>query len=372
MSNSAQINSYIPDYLVTPGEVLDEYLESYGMTQAELSDRTGLAKKTINEIIKGKSPITPSTALKLERSLGRPAHFWSNLERQYQDEIARIAEQEQMGSCLEWLKKFPVNKMIRYGWIPKAKDKLDQLSFLLDFFGVASPAQWERVWEMYQVAYRQSKHFEKCAESLSAWLRKGEIEALQIDCSEFDRTRFQGIINEIRELTREKPEIFVPILVRKCASAGVAVVFVPELPGTRVYGATRWLRGRAVVQLSLRYKSNDHLWFTFFHEAAHILKHGRKEIFIEGNCLDKEKEKEADNFARDKLIPPSDLKFFLSNWDGQSLKPIEKFADKLEIAPGIIVGRLQHDNLLDPDTGNKLKVFYNWETFEKGTLCNIL
>lgn len=74
-------NQYVPDYLVSPGEILAEYLEAYGMTQTELADRTGLTKKTINEIIRGKSPITPETALKLERSLGRPAHFWNNLGR---------------------------------------------------------------------------------------------------------------------------------------------------------------------------------------------------------------------------------------------------------------------------------------------------
>ncbi len=80
-----RVNQYVPDYLVFPGEVLEEYLESYGMTQTELAARTGLTKKTINGIIKGKSPITSETALKLESSLGRPAHFWNNLERQFQE-----------------------------------------------------------------------------------------------------------------------------------------------------------------------------------------------------------------------------------------------------------------------------------------------
>ncbi len=352
-------DQYVPDYLVTPGEVLEEYLETYGMTQAELATRTGLAKKTINEIIKGKAPITPETALKLERSLGRPAHFWNNLERQFQEDRTRLAEKDRLQSRLDWLKKVPVNAMAKLGWITKRPDKISQLEEVLRFFGVASPEQWETVWLEHQIAYRQTQRFETCAESVSAWLRKGEIEARKIQCAPFDKKRFQTTLEEIRGLTRETPQGFRPRLVELCASAGVAVVFVPELPKSGVYGATRWLGEKAVIQLSLRYKSNDHLWFTFFHEAGHIIKHGRKEVFVEGNGLDGEKEEEANAFARDRLIPPAALRRFLAKWN-RSNAQIEAFARRIGIAPGIVVGRLQHDGALHKSHGNGLKVFYRW------------
>ncbi len=353
-------NKYIPDYIVFPGDILEDYLENLGMTQAELAARTGLTKKTINEIIKGKAPITHETALKFERALDRPAHFWNNLERQFQEDRTRLAEQKRLKSWLNWLKKVPVNAMAKRGWISKHRDKYEQLETVLRFFGVASPEQWHEIWQEYQVAYRQTQRFETSAESMSAWLRRGEIEARESRCAPFDRKRFQAILNDIRKLTRELPDIFVPELVDLTASAGVAVVFVPELPNTGVYGATRWLKGRAIIQLSLRYKSNDHLWFTFFHEAGHILKHGRKEIFIEGNGLDGEKEKEANAFARDKLIPPAVYRRFISTWDGHSLEPVQRFANEIDIAPGIVVGRLQHEEHLPKSHGNKLKVFYRW------------
>lgn len=358
----AQTNSFVPDYLVTPGEVLEDYLDDLGMTQAELADRMGLAKKTINEIIKGKAPITIETALKLERTLGRPAHFWSNLERQYQEDRLRIDKQQRIQSDLEWLEKVPVAAMTNLGWIPKLKNKAEKLEAVLCFFGIASPAQWEKIWREHQVAYRQTERFENCAESVSAWLRQGEIQAQQITCAPFDKKSFQNVLGEVRDLTREEaPDVFVPKLVELCASAGVAVVFVPELPKSGTYGATRWLGERAVIQLSLRYKSNDHLWFTFFHEAGHILKHGRKDVFIEGkNGLDNEKEEEANIFARDKLIPPIDYRRFLADWDRLSLSPVVTFAEEIKIAPGIVVGRLQHDGYLPKDIGNKLKAFYRW------------
>jgi len=354
------LNQYVPDYLVPPGEVLEDYLKAFGMTQAELADRTGLTKKTINRIIKGKAPITSETALKLECSLGRPAHFWNNLERQFQENRTRIAEEKRLQSYLDWLKKIPVAHLTKLGWIPKTSDKISQLKEVLRFFGIASPEQWATVWREHQVAYRQTQRFETCAESVSAWLRKGEIEARQILRSSFDGRRFQEVLDVIRGLTVETPPVFQQRLVNLCAPAGVAVVFIPELPKTGVYGATRWLGDKAVIQLSLRYKSNDHLWFTFFHEAGHIIKHGRKEIFIEGNGMDSEKEEEANAFARDRLIPPADYRRFIASWDGRSLTPIEAFAGKIKIAPGIIVGRLQHDKRLPNSHGNGLKVYFRW------------
>lgn len=353
------INQYVPDYAVPPGEVLEEYLDSYGMTQAELANRLGFAKKTVNEIIKGKASITPDTSLKLERVFNRPAHFWNNLVQLYQEDSARLAEQERLHEHLDWLKRVPIISMIKLNFIQKFKDKVEQLNEVLRFFGVASPEQWRTVWEQHQVAYRQSQRFEPCAEAVSAWLRQGEIEAQRINCSVFDKNIFQKVLVDARGLTREKPEEFLPLITELCANAGVAVVFIPDLPKTGICGATRWLGSKAVIQLSLRYKSNDHLWFTFFHEAGHILKHGRKEIFLEGNGMADEKEKQADIFARNILIPLNDFNNFVTT-SRLTLKEIVSFSDDIGIAPGIVIGRLQHENHLPQNHGNKLKVFYKW------------
>jgi len=359
MDNATQKNQYVPDYLVTPGEVLEDYLDDLGMTQLELAARTGLTKKTINEIIHAKSPITPETALKFERALGRPAHFWNNLEQRYQEDRIRLAEKQKLESSLHWLDKVPVKSMIKLKWVREVKDKIAQLQEVLRFYGVTSPEQWEKVWLEYQVAYRQTKRFMVQPEAVSAWLRRGEILARETQCDSFDRKRFLEVLQEIRSLTRENPAVFEPHLKRLCASAGVAVVFVPEIPNTGISGATRWLADKALIQLSLRYKSNDHLWFTFFHEAGHILKHGRKEVFLETNGLDNKKEEEANSFARDSLIPPKQYRELVRN-DRPTLRKVQQFAEKINIAPGIVIGRLQHDAIISRNVGNYLKVFYRW------------
>jgi len=362
MNNFQTANKYIPDYLVTPGEVLEDYLGYAGITQATLANRTGLSKKTINEIVKAKSAITAETALKFERTLGRPAHFWSNLERQYQEDKVRLADIIKLEKDLEWLDMFPVNAMAKYGWIEKCKDKVSQLDALLRFFAIASPKQWGIIWlHDLEAVFRKTEKSEKDAAILSTWLRKGEIEAQHQRCDKFDKQKFQNSLTEIRSFTTiEDPKIFVPKLESTCAAAGVAVVFIPALPKLCVYGATRRLSDKYIMQLSLYGKSNDQLWFTFFHEACHIIKHSCGELYIEGPCLENERESEANAFARDMLIPPEKLRHLLLLNYKPILSQIEEFAEGIGIAPGIVVGRLQHDKVLPMNWGNDLKTRYEW------------
>ena len=129
-----------------PGDTLRETLEDRGMTQAELALRTGRPIKTINEIIKGKSAITPDTALQFERVLGISAAFWMNREQQYRESQARQSERKTLKQHLDWLEKFPLKEMIQFGWIIHFVDPIEQIQELLRYFGIAKPEDWLTYW----------------------------------------------------------------------------------------------------------------------------------------------------------------------------------------------------------------------------------
>ncbi len=352
--------TFEPDYAIPPGEILAEYLGALGMSQRDLAARTGLTPKTINEIVQAKAPITAETAIKLERVVGRPAHFWQNLESLYQEARLRARDHAHLDRDLDWLRRVPVKAMVKLGWIAEADSNAGQLDLVLKFFGVSSVERWDAVWNGSGTAFRQSKRFDTHPEAVSAWLRRGEIEAQAIACRPFDKPGFRTVLHEVRPLTREAPEDFRSVLVERCAAVGVAVVFVPELPKTGVSGATRWLAtDKALVQLSLRYKSDDQLWFTFFHEAGHILLHGKRDVFIEDDDMEDAKEQEANRFAADHLIPPSALRSLLAQ-GRPTLVQIEAFAQEIDIAPGIVVGRLQREGVLEHRVGDALKRRLCW------------
>ncbi|RLC07736.1 MAG: XRE family transcriptional regulator [Deltaproteobacteria bacterium] len=346
MNNNIK-NEYRPDAVTPPGETLQEILVTMGMTKAELADRIGRTPKHIGEIIKHGSPITPTTAMELEKVLGTPASFWNSRERRYREILARQQEEKRLQNEVRWLKTFPVTALIKAKWIQKAVDKSAQASELLRFFGVASSKQWEKIWLAPSTAYRKSKSFKTKPEACSAWLRKGELQAMAIDCAPFDRNKFTDSLVKIRNLTRKAPEQFGPASVELCAASGVALVFTPSIKGVPVYGATCWLTpGKAMIQLSLRGKYEDMLWFTFFHEAGHILLHGKKEIFIESEDRQDEKEQAADRFAANFLIPQPAWKKFVKSEKFKNQAAVELFAKELNIAPAVVVGRLQHEGLI--------------------------
>lgn len=352
-------NQYEPDYVSPPGDTLLETIESIGMSQAELARRTGRPIKTINQIIKGKCSISPDTSIHLERALGISATFWNNRESHYQEFLARNKEYARQKQHIQWLKQFPIKIMIKYGWIPSSTDEVSQLQELLSFFGVVSPESWELIWNKQKFAFRQSSSFETDFYAVTSWLRRGELKAQRIECEPFDNEIFRTTLNYIRNLTTKSPEVFQPELIKSCTKAGVVIVFTRELPKTGISGATQWISPKkAVIHLSIRYKTNDHLWFTFFHEAGHLLLHG-KQILVDYENDYNSMDTKADEFAANLLIPNLPYRQFLQRGYFQKSN-IASFADTIGVAPGIVVGRLQHDRRIPYKIHNDLKVKFTW------------
>jgi plasmid maintenance system antidote protein VapI len=321
------------------------------MTQAELAERMGRPLKTINEIVAGKAAITSDTALQLEKVLGVPASFWTNHERIYRDTLARHREADELEQQLGWLKTMPVKEMVRAGWIVAAEEPVAQLRILLSFFGVAGVRNGAFGSPMLFFA----SHPRSLPIVRPPPPGPGELEAQKDQLLFVRRNPFRKHWGTAR-FTTQDPDEFVQALE---AIARVAVVIVPPLPGVRAYGATRWLHStKALVQLSLRGKTDDHLWFTFFHEAAHVLKHGKRAVFVEDGdekaAARDPREAEANAFACDLLIPPAEYERFCANGDF-SVAAIRRFAVRIGIAPGIVAGRLQHERKVPFSRGNQLK-----------------
>lgn len=335
-----------PAYAIPPGETLEEALEALGMTQRELAQRTGRPTQIINGIIKGKHAITPETALLFERVLGMPASFWNNLETQYQDARLRAAEAQVLAQQAEWVRQFNYADLVKKCFVPAAQTVADKARNLMRFFGIGSPDQHACYYQEMAVAFRKSGAFTCQTAPLTAWLRAGELAAAKIDAAPFNRERFLEVLTSIRPLTTTAAQSFTHEVQARCAQAGVVVVWIPELTGCPVSGATRWLRpDRALIQLSLRFKTDDQVWFSFYHEAGHIVMHGKRESFLDDGKHEGETEAEADRFARDQLIPSKAWAVFVAQ-RAFSKPAIQAFARQQQIAPSIVAGRLGHEQHL--------------------------
>ncbi|MCC5915754.1 MAG: HigA family addiction module antidote protein [Cryomorphaceae bacterium] len=350
------------DLLTCPGDTIQEHIDHIGMSQAELAERLGRSKEKLNTLINGKAPITKETAAKLENVLGVSASFWLNLERNYQDELLELEKLEHLEFCHEWVSSFPLARIKTLGILPETRDKSELADALLKFFRVASPTQWSDIYNGSSLAFKiELKHTHE-PQAISVWLRLGEIQSAKLSLAPFDKKKLREGLPHLQDISYRQSKNWLEELQAFCASCGLALVYTPSIAKAPIYGATRWIKNNSIplVQMADRHKDYHAFWFTFYHELAHILYHGKKDIFIEGLDTitpDAEKENEADDFAARMLLSEKERNevFKYPNFSKVLILQLSKTLRK---HPAILVGQVQRvfNHLYKNPQLNSLKV----------------
>lgn len=181
----------------------------------------------------------------------------------------------------------------------------------------------------------------------------------------FDAKKLKSYIPEIRSMTVESPNVFLPRLNEIFEDCGVTFVLLPYLKNSGITGAVKWINSNKVI-LALNDRRNfaDGFWFSMFHEIKHVLQQKIKTTFISQEkknmdieSLNENLEKEADDFARTILIPKDEYDAFISRGNFSD-NAICLFSRKINIQPGIVLGRLQHDGYVALNRGTNLKIKY--------------
>jgi len=365
METDTQLISDLP---VPPGEYLQEVVDELGVTQADLARRMGRPAQAINEIIKGEKAITPETALQLEQVVGVAAHIWTGLETKFQlvkaRQRAQTQQEEEANSLKHWLQGLSYPVLAKFAGLAEATKPVDKVREIRGYLGLSSLNNLEGVAAL-RPAFRQSRQVDVSQLGLAVWLRRAERVAQAMDTADFGRTRLLDCLPGIRAMTNQPPEIFGPALRDQLAACGVAFIMQKSLPKTGVQGATFWLTPRkAVLVLTIRGAWADMFWFSLFHELGHLVLHGKNRTFLEDDSNDpdlRELESAADAFAADRLIPANDFEAFLGETGGHFSKiAVRTFAEHVGIDPGIVVGRLQHRNLVQPRVLKGLRGRFVW------------
>jgi hypothetical protein len=241
-------------------------------------------------------------AVRFEGVTKIPAHFWMNHQRSYDEFIVREKRKVTIEEAVPWAKQFPLTDLINKGWLPQVSSIQEKTMELLAFFGFSNHKAWEEYYlkQQLKVAFRISLSQTQEPFAISAWLRKGELQAAELEANDYSEKKFKEILSALKSVMAKHPHGSLIQLQQICLEAGVKVVQTPCIKKAPISGSTRWLNDTPFIQLSERYHHNDSFWFTFIHQAGHILLHGKKDIFLENvDYSDKymEKEREADEFV---------------------------------------------------------------------------
>lgn len=358
--------SFSPNWVSAPGHTISDILTERGISKGDFSRQLGITSTVAKGLLDGRIEITNDLAEMLETVIGSSKSFWLKRDELYRNDLAKI--QETKDEEAEWLTKFPLRDMVKNGWIlPQSKSKAEKMSACLDFFNVSSVSEWYNSYNdlLYRTAFRTSSSFDSEPESVIAWLRQGIKEAEELDCSKWDKEKFAASLVAAKALSRiEDPAEFLPMLQQLFGAAGVALVVVRTPTKCHASGATFLLRpDKRLMILSFRYLTDDHFWFSLFHEAGHLLLHDSETLHLEGMGLDSKEEMEANEFSAQVLVP-AEFQSELDSFRAKDWKSIVRFAKKIGVSKGVVAGQLQHKGKIRRDQLNKLKTRYKWS---KGT-----
>lgn len=292
-------------YAFHPGITLREKLDEMGMSVKEFAVRTSKPEKTINAVLFGKSSLTPDMAVAFEQITLIPARLWMNLQRNYDEYVARVKRESVLTdeNTIVWAKCFPYAKMAKLGWVPAAHNMSEKIANLFSFFKITTASAWANLFlnQALKSEFRLSLSCSKDPHSISAWLRQGEILAeTTITKKHYSSDLLKEKLPQMLLLVREQPATAFSQLSILCSEVGIKLIYIPHIPHAPVNGCARWIEDTPCVQMTDRQKQNDDFWFSFFHEIGHILLHGKKDVFLEDKAYleqQKDKELEADRFA---------------------------------------------------------------------------
>jgi HTH-type transcriptional regulator/antitoxin HigA len=333
--------TFRPNWASAPGETIQAIISARGFSKAMLGNSLAIQDTELNNLLIGQLQISSDLAKRLANVLGSTPRFWLERDKQYHESLKTL--ELAAPELLRWAQSFPVTEMVKAGWLNKPA-RNEAAAELLAFFGVSGLDDWKENYQarLSQTKFRTSESFENAIGSTTAWIRRGEIVAEEMNCGSFQKESFGQSLSKLKVLTlEENPRMFVPALQKECAKYGVAVVVTRCLPGCAASGATHLLEnGTALLLLSARFLSDDQFWFSFFHEAGHLMLHTDEACVEEKGAETTAIEEEANAFAQRVILDPlgedqlSALAF--------NKFSIARFARRCNVSAGVIVGQLQH------------------------------
>lgn len=345
-----------------PGYYINEIIEELKISQAEFAVRVGTTAKTISKLVNGKENLSREIAENLSVMLGTSVDMWLNLQTQYEEKIAEINIQKKLDEQEVIAKMLDYSYFVRVAGLPKTRKIKDKIVNLCNYFKIANLSILKQ--DDFLVNYRMSgssTRQEKNMINAKAWLQTAINFSQKEKIKDFDENKLKEYLPKIRKMTMQEEAEFMPELKKILTECGVVFIVLPHLKNSGVNGVVKWFgHKRVVLAVSDRGKYSDIFWFSLFHEIGHVLQMKIKKTFVsydDVNKINDELESDADRFSCEFLIPNNEYDEFIEQAN-YNIVSVKKFAEKIGIHPGIVVGRLQHDKIIRPEQLNELKTKY--------------
>lgn len=324
-----------------PGYYIQEFVEESGLTQKDFANRLGTTPKNLSVLISGEQSLSIDIVVKLAAMLGTSEEYWFNLQTAWNEMMAEIHYDKQLELEKEVFKDIQYAYFREYFDLPdlprKTKEQIEQVR---KFLGVASLTVLKKA--DLAVDFRSIKNNFQESNLIKAniLLQLAVNKVLQTDAPHYNKAKFQQAI-EFALTQTGNHQSFFPEIQKRFLEAGVVLVVLPHLPGSKINGATKRVDGKVMIMVDDRGKYADTFWFTLFHEIGHVMNGDFGVSFY--TEVEDETELAADEYAQNTLIPSEKYSEFVQTGEACTAESIRQFAVSIDRDPGIVLGRLKRD-----------------------------
>ena len=341
MSNYVEFNNKIAFH---PGYYIKEIVEDSGLTQEDFAKRLGTTPKNLSILIRGEQSLSIDMAMRLSRMLGTSINYWLNLQNTYNTLIAEFKSEEEYILERKVFEKLNYKYFIEHFALPDLPRKTrEQIKQVREFLNVATLTVLEK--KEMSVCFRSATEDLSVSNIIKAntMVQIAINQTLKINKQvKFNKAKFEKAIHYALTLTKSHYD-FYPLIKKAFLDAGVIFIILPNIVGSKINGATKKVGDQIMLMVNDRRLYSDTFWFTLFHEIGHIM-HGDYGISFEEEI--NQSEILANKYAADLLIDPDQYAKFIKNNDF-SKEAIINFAEHIDRDPGIVLGRLQKEQLVD-------------------------
>lgn len=335
-----------------PGVLIKDELDARpDLNQRVLAKELDVKPSFLNEIIKGKRPVTADIAILLEKILGISADYWMKFQSQYEIDKARVKEKnikkvrniELWGIIKEYV---PVLYFKKHNYLND--DIESDINTIKNIYDVTTIDGLVSSFSKDMFAYyRKSDKLKIDDKNMFAWSSLAQYEAKNQKTNTFNFDNLNQLCVNLNNIFYENsgtPERVKNVL----NQFGIKMLLIDKLEKTPIDGFSFWSDKNPAIALTLRYNRIDNFAFTILHEIGHIdlhLRNDKDRKFMDltrKQKLDKF-EKEADNYAQEKLISKNIWHDILDHHLPLNDDKIIALGDKHRINPAILLGRVCYE-----------------------------
>ncbi|QXP65758.1 HigA family addiction module antitoxin [Polaribacter sp. AHE13PA] len=341
-----------PAQATHPGVLIkDEIDATPNLNQRTLAKELDVKPSFLNEIIKGKRPVTADIAILLEKILGISADYWMKFQSQYEIDKARVKQKniKKLKNIELWniIKEYvPVRYFKKQNYlnddIENDIKKIKCIYQVETIDGLISAFSKDKF-----AYYRKSEKLKIDDNNMFAWNSLAQYEAKNQKTNTFNFDNLNQLcvnLNNIFYDNYDTAERVKTVL----NQFGIKMLLIDKLEKTPIDGCSFWSGKNPAIALTLRHNRIDNFAFTIMHEIGHIDLHLRNDKNLKFMDLTKKQnlnkyESEADNYAQEKLISKEVWINILENHLPLNDHKIKYLGDEYKINPAILLGRVCYE-----------------------------